>query len=120
MSPTPTHLLLTRSSLAGVNDQSLSPQGLFLSFCAPPNRPLLITTLNSPTNPHLPLSPLSRRLNGEPFTPQRLDYGSTYASKFERLKDGRVIINTWVMESFVGCIDSCSDHTSEANDYLKK
>ena len=60
------------------------------------------------------------RLRGQSFTPLQLDYGSTYASKFERLKDGRVIINTWVMESFIGCIDSCSDHTAEGDAYLKK
>lgn len=40
-------------------------------------------------------SPLERRsLGGRPFAPLRLDYGSTYASKFERLKGDRVIINT--------------------------
>lgn len=38
--------------------------------------------------------PNTPRLNGTAFKPLRLDYGSTYASKFERLKDGRLIINT--------------------------
>jgi hypothetical protein len=35
-----------------------------------------------------------RRLGGQHFAPQQLDYGSTYASKFERLEDGRLVINT--------------------------
>lgn len=62
----------------------------------------------------------AHRLRGQPYTPQQLDYGSTYASKFERLKDGRIIMTTWVMESFIGCIDSCSDHTAAGEAYLSK
>lgn len=93
-------------------------------------------------------------LGGRAFAPLRLDYGSTYASKFERIKGDRLIINTvrgeaahanrsrhtvavhphrprnkalcitqpmqWVMDSFKGCVDSCSDHTKEGNDYVSK
>lgn len=33
-------------------------------------------------------------LGGRPFDPLRLDYGSTYASKFERIKGDRLIITT--------------------------
>ncbi|GBF98641.1 hypothetical protein Rsub_10830 [Raphidocelis subcapitata] len=63
---------------------------------------------------------LSGRLGGRPFTPLRLDWGSSYASKFERLKDGRLILNTWVYETFEGCVDSCSDHKPAADDFVKR
>jgi hypothetical protein len=69
-------------------------------------------------SPHL--AARAARLTGRPFAPLQLDYGSTYASKFERLDDGRLVINTWVMDSFIGCVDSCSDNKPEGDAYVKK
>jgi hypothetical protein len=43
--------------------------------------------------PHI-LCAQPHSLGGRKFNPVPLNYGSTYASKFERLKDGRVIMNT--------------------------
>jgi hypothetical protein len=43
------------------------------------------------------------RLGGRPFVPQRLGWGSTYASKFERLKDGRLIMNTVRLVNLGAC-----------------
>ncbi|KAI8462298.1 MAG: glycosyl hydrolase [Monoraphidium minutum] len=63
---------------------------------------------------------LTGRLGGRPFAPLRLNYGSTYASKFERLGDGRLTMNTWVMESFVGCVDSCSYHAAAGAAYVAR
>jgi hypothetical protein len=37
---------------------------------------------------------VSGRLSNASFAPVRLNYGSTYASKFERLKDGRLLMMT--------------------------
>lgn len=72
----------------------------------------------APAAPAPPLPPPS--LGGRAYPPRRLDYGSTYASKFERLPGGRLVINTWVYDTADGCVDSCSDHSGAATDYFAR
>lgn len=53
------------------------------------------------------------KIDGELFAPQRVDYGSIYASMIFRTDDRRQVMFLWIVESAAGCTGMCSDELPE-------